>query len=150
MSLHGMDWQVIREEYGLYVWPCSIVLAEYVWQQRSRFVGSNVIELGAGTALPGLVAAKIGANVTLTDHCDRLEVLQNMRKICEKNHVNCKIQGLTWGEWDPTSLNLNPEMVLGADTLYSSKDFDDLFSTVSYFLRKNLDGVFITTYQSRR
>lgn len=33
-----------------------------------------VLQLGAGTSLPGLVAAKVGSNVTLTDDSDRVEV----------------------------------------------------------------------------
>jgi len=33
------------------------------------------MQLGAGTSLPGLVAAKLGARVTLTDNSTRLEVL---------------------------------------------------------------------------
>ncbi|XP_023919035.2 uncharacterized protein LOC112030593 [Quercus suber] len=65
----------MKEEYGLFVWPCSIVLAEYVWQQRLRFSGSSVVELGAGTCLPGLVAAKVGADVTLTDDANSIEVI---------------------------------------------------------------------------
>ena len=31
-------------------------------------------QLGAGTSLPGLVAAKVGADVTLTDDANKLEV----------------------------------------------------------------------------
>ncbi|KAL6555539.1 hypothetical protein OROHE_007211 [Orobanche hederae] len=64
----------MKEEYGLFVWPSSIVLAEYVWQQKTWFCGANVVELGAGTSLPGLVAAKVGADVTLTDDSSRSEV----------------------------------------------------------------------------
>lgn len=33
------------------------------------------LQLGAGTSLPGLVAAKVGADVTLTDDANKLEVL---------------------------------------------------------------------------
>ena len=33
------------------------------------------MQLGAGTSLPGLVAAKVGAHVTLTDDLNRVEVL---------------------------------------------------------------------------
>jgi predicted nicotinamide N-methyase len=32
------------------------------------------LQLGAGTSLPSLVAAKVGADVTITDHSDRVEV----------------------------------------------------------------------------
>lgn len=65
----------MKEEYGLFVWPCSVILAEYVWQQRLQFSGVSVLELGAGTCLPGLVAAKLGFDVTLTDDSNKLEVL---------------------------------------------------------------------------
>ncbi|KDO71319.1 hypothetical protein CISIN_1g026274mg [Citrus sinensis] len=81
----------MKEEYGLFVWPCSVILAEYVWQQRYRFSGANVVELGAGTSLPGLVAAKVGSNVTLTDDSNRIEVLKNMRRVCEMNKLNCRL-----------------------------------------------------------
>ncbi|KAK1324999.1 hypothetical protein QJS10_CPA01g00360 [Acorus calamus] len=80
--------------------PCSVALAEYVWQQRSRFEGKTIVELGAGTSLPGLVASKVGANVVLTDNADRLEIL-----------------GVTWGEWDEPLFALVPHIVLGADVL---------------------------------
>ena len=44
---HANGWlvQVMQEEYGLYVWPCSIVLAEYIWQNRQRFAGARVLEV---------------------------------------------------------------------------------------------------------
>lgn len=80
--------EIMQEDYGLYVWPCSVILAEYVWQQRLRFSGVSVVELGAGTSLPGLVAAKLGANVILTDNSHRTEVLENMEKICKLNKLN--------------------------------------------------------------
>ena len=35
----------MQEEYGLYVWPCSVVLAEYIWQNRQRFAGARVLEV---------------------------------------------------------------------------------------------------------
>ncbi|EFJ30953.1 hypothetical protein SELMODRAFT_88462 [Selaginella moellendorffii] len=142
--------EVMKEDYGLYVWPCGICLGEYVWQQRHRFAGSTVIELGAGTGLPGIVAAKVGARVILTDYKLYPEVFENMRKTCDLNNVECEIQGLTWGEWDENLLAMkHPRFVLGADVLYDSKDFDDLFATVSYFLANNPDATFITSYECR-
>lgn len=38
----------MKEEYGLFVWPSSLILAEYIWQQRFRFSfspGINVVEV---------------------------------------------------------------------------------------------------------
>jgi hypothetical protein len=44
-SCFWLGMQNIEEDYGMFVWPCSIILAEYVWQQRSRFSGSKVVEV---------------------------------------------------------------------------------------------------------
>ncbi|KAL7192913.1 hypothetical protein ACSBR2_024678 [Camellia fascicularis] len=110
----------MKEEYGLFVWPCSVVLAEYVWQQRSRFSGVSVIELGAGTSLPGLVAAKVGSDVTLTDDSNRPEVLANMKRVSDLNNLNCKVMGLTWGMWDATIFSIHQKVILGADVLYDT------------------------------
>ncbi|AEE34158.1 S-adenosyl-L-methionine-dependent methyltransferase [Arabidopsis thaliana x Arabidopsis arenosa] len=117
----------LKEEYGLFVWPCSVILAEYVWQHRSRFRDSSILELGAGTSLPGLVAAKVGANVTLTDDATKPEVLDNMRRVCELNKLNCNVLGLTWGVWDAPILDLRPNIILGADVLYDSSGSFHLF-----------------------
>ncbi|XP_027360235.1 methyltransferase-like protein 23 isoform X2 [Abrus precatorius] len=122
----------MKEDYGLFVWPCSVVLAEYVWQQKHRFSGATVVELGAGTSLPGLVAAKLGARVTLSDDSTRLEVL-----------------GLTWGVWDSSIFSLQPTIILGADVLYDSNAFDDLFATVTFLLRNSPESIFITSYHNR-
>ncbi|KAI3461790.1 hypothetical protein Pfo_018453 [Paulownia fortunei] len=139
----------MKEEYGLFVWPSSIILAEYVWQQKSRFSGANVVELGAGTSLPGLVAAKVGADVTLTDDANRSEVLDNMRRVCNINDLKCRVLGLTWGIWDAPVFSLHPNVILGADVLYYTSAFDDLFATVTFLLQKCPNSVFITTYHNR-
>ncbi|KAG9442809.1 hypothetical protein H6P81_018663 [Aristolochia fimbriata] len=139
----------MKEEYGMFVWPCSVVLAEYVWQQRLRFAGVNVLELGAGTSLPGLVSARVGSHVTLSDSSDRPEVLSNVRRVCLLNGLECEIMGLTWGEWDEPVFNLEPNILLGADVLYDTQDFDNLFATVAFLLKKAPGSVFITTYHNR-
>lgn len=139
----------MKEEYGLFVWPCSIILAEYVWQQKARFSSASVVELGAGTSLPGLVAAKVGANVTLTDDSNRPEVLDNMVNVCKLNDLNCTVSGLTWGVWDANAFTFNPNIILGADVLYDSRAFEDLFATVAFLLQKCPNSVFITTYHNR-
>uniref|UniRef100_A0A453N1W5 Methyltransferase like 23 n=1 Tax=Aegilops tauschii subsp. strangulata TaxID=200361 RepID=A0A453N1W5_AEGTS len=124
----------IEEDYGMFVWPCSVILAEYVWQQRPRFSRSRVVELGAGTSLPGLVAAK---------------VLDNIQQICSLNNANCTVLGLTWGDWDEPVFDLHPDIILGADVLYDSAKFDDLFATVTFLLENSPGAVFITTYHNR-
>src|SRR5262245_21110062 len=54
-----------RRPYGIVLWPSAIALAHEV---ASRALdGARVLELGAGTGLPGIVAASAGARVVQTD-----------------------------------------------------------------------------------
>ena len=45
-------------------------------------------QLGAGTALPGIVAAKVGANVTLSDAEFHTNCLENSLESCKQNDVS--------------------------------------------------------------
>ena len=49
----------LAASYGLYLWPSSPVLAWYLWLQQDQFRHRTVLELGAGTALPGILLAKV-------------------------------------------------------------------------------------------
>ena len=53
--------QLPSSDYGLFVWPSAILLAEFLSYHRSLFHGKRVMELGAGIGLAGIVAAKLGA-----------------------------------------------------------------------------------------
>src|SRR4051794_36175399 len=53
--------------YGVALWPAAIALAHDVASRKNAVRGSQVLELGAGTGLPGIVAALIGGRVVQTD-----------------------------------------------------------------------------------
>ena len=157
-------------EFGSYTWPSAVVLAHYVWAHRARFSSpaTRVIELGAGTALPGLLARTLGAHVTLTDYT--ADIIERCGQACTLNHFGSTLDSATssvtgdpssrpntvavlkldWGYFTEHVVNL-PQMdwVLGADVLYDPSIFEDLFATVAYFLDKNPDAVFVTAYQVR-
>ena len=54
--------------YGIVLWPAAIALAHEI--ATRPFAGLRVLELGAGTGLPGIVAAARGAHVVQTDRQD--------------------------------------------------------------------------------
>ena len=70
--------------------------------------------------LPGLVAAKCGARVTLTDHAAATMALANCRQCCLANDLpTVTVKGLTWGTFTPALFALAPcDFILGADCLY--------------------------------
>jgi hypothetical protein len=65
-----MPCQLMADTFGLFMWPSAHLLSRFVWEQREHFRDRLVIELGAGTGLPGLLAAHraVGAaHVYITD-----------------------------------------------------------------------------------
>ena len=83
-----------------------------------------MFQIGAGTSLPGIVAAKIGAKVTLADAEFYPNCLENCRQSCEANNLtfSVKVTPLTWGLIDEQILNLNKvDYILGSDCFYNRK-----------------------------
>ncbi|KAL2076638.1 hypothetical protein ACEWY4_027766 [Coilia grayii] len=143
--------EVLDPQYGMYVWPCAVVLAQYVWTFRKEIQNNTVLELGAGVSLPGVVAAKCGASVILSDSAELPRCLDNCRRSCEANSLgDVRVLGLTWGEVSPEFLSLPPlHTILGSDVFYEPEDFEDVLVTVSFLLRTNPEAQFWTTYQER-
>ncbi|XP_026211371.1 methyltransferase-like protein 23 isoform X4 [Anabas testudineus] len=143
--------EVLDPQYGMYVWPCAVVLAQYLWTQREELRGKTVLELGAGVSLPGVVAAKCGAKVILSDSTKTPLCLENCRRSCEANSLHdVVVMGIIWGEISP-DLVLLPKLdiILGSDVFYEPQDFEDVLVTVAFLLRKNPRAQFWTTYQER-
>ena len=65
------DWKLGK---GGTLWDASYVLSRYL--QTLALEGKNVIEFGSGTALPSMLCASKGANVTATDLSEVLHLTQ--------------------------------------------------------------------------
>ncbi|CAM9963416.1 unnamed protein product [Pylaiella littoralis] len=63
-------------DVGSVVWDAEVLLAHYLDQAYGpQLRGMRVLELGAGTGLAGIVAARLGASVVLTDQSKILPTL---------------------------------------------------------------------------
>ncbi|CAL1542226.1 unnamed protein product [Lymnaea stagnalis] len=138
-------------DYGLYIWPCAPVLAQYIWLRKGFITGKKVLEIGAGTALPGIVAAKCGAKVILSDSTNYPLCLDICHKSAELNDVTeISVVGITWGQVTSVLVNLPKlDIVLASDCFYDSKDFEDVVMTLSYVLHRNPNAEVWCTYQER-
>ncbi|XP_021968682.1 methyltransferase-like protein 22 [Folsomia candida] len=52
---------------GLQIWRGAFLLSDFVIHNASKFQGKNVLEVGSGTGLVGIVASLFAKNVVLTD-----------------------------------------------------------------------------------
>jgi len=132
LSLGGLTWTILhtgailsqedeerflagappRLPYGLALWPAAIALAHEIAARSLR--GLRVLELGAGTGLPGIVAATLGAHVLQTDR--NAAALVVCRRNAELNGVVLEQRAADWTAWCEAD---RYDFIVGADILYA-------------------------------
>ncbi|KAM8934775.1 protein N-lysine methyltransferase METTL21A [Pelodytes ibericus] len=112
------------------VWDAAVVLCMYLETGAINVKGSSVIELGAGTGLVGIVAALLGAQVTITDREVALDFLKLnvMENLPADLKHNVSIQHLTWGKSLESFSTY--DIIVGADIIYLEETFPDLLQTL--------------------
>jgi predicted nicotinamide N-methyase len=111
---HLLDERTNRLPYGVALWPSAIALAHEVATRAAAFRGRSILELGAGTGLPGIVAASLGGRVVQTDR-DELAL-----SLCKRNGARNGLGAIEyrladWTDWGDAG---RYEWILGADILY--------------------------------
>lgn len=103
-----------RLPYGVMLWPASIALAHDLLARGDALRGKRVLELGAGTGIPGIVAASLGAEVL---QIDRSEVAIH---VCELNKARNGVPDLQVREadWESFEASQPYDLILGSDVLY--------------------------------
>ena len=142
------------------VWDAAIVLATYLQtlsngdESKSglsnvgvgSFKSKNILELGAGTGLVGIVACLLGANVVITDTKDALNrTIENVEgnlgscksTIAVENKGSHKVEILHWGQNLEKWKNTSWDIILGADIVYVQETFKDLLETLKVLTESN-------------
>ncbi|XP_006889189.1 PREDICTED: protein N-lysine methyltransferase METTL21A [Elephantulus edwardii] len=126
------DWRQLG--VAAVVWDAAIVLSTYLEMGGVELKGCSAVELGAGTGLVGIVAALLGAHVTITDRKVALEFLKSNVEANLPPHIQPRavVKELTWGQnlgsFSPGEFDL----ILGADIIYLEETFTDLLHTLGY------------------
>ncbi|KAI0317798.1 putative methyltransferase-domain-containing protein [Amylostereum chailletii] len=130
--------------WGHHLWNASRSFASYLDQNRTLYHGRNVLELGAGGGLPGIVAIKNGARkVVLTDYPDA-PLIKNLEDNVHENMSPDEarrghVQGYIWGQRvEPLlqSLAEVPEgkpqgfdLIIMSDLIFNHSQHDALLKT---------------------
>lgn len=99
--------------FGLLLWESAIALARRL-ACDDALGGRRLLEIGAGTGLAGIAAARRGADVRQTDHLDAAIAL------CRHNAALNGLAGIDaatadWTQWHDDG---RYDMIIGADVLY--------------------------------
>nr|XP_056717512.1 protein N-lysine methyltransferase METTL21A isoform X2 [Euleptes europaea] len=116
------------------VWDAAVVLCTYLETGEVDLRGRSVIELGAGTGLLGIVAALLGAHVTITDREAALAFLKANVQANLPTDIQPRaiVKELTWGQ-NLTSFSAGEyDFILGADIVYLEETFADLLQTLDH------------------
>uniref|UniRef100_A0A3Q2QFE6 Protein N-lysine methyltransferase METTL21A n=1 Tax=Fundulus heteroclitus TaxID=8078 RepID=A0A3Q2QFE6_FUNHE len=127
----AQDWKKLG--VAAVVWDAAVVMCMYLELGAVELKGKKAIELGAGTGLVGIVAALLGAHVTITDREPALEFLSaNVNaNLPPRSRDSVVVSDLTWGQ----GLERFPggfDLVLGADIIYLEETFPALLQTLEH------------------
>ncbi|HSH70694.1 MAG TPA: methyltransferase [Deferrisomatales bacterium] len=119
-----------RFPYWAELWPASLALAEFL-VRRGLPPGVETLELGCGTGLVGVVAARLGARVLFTDF------EEDALAFARANHaLNLGRPGRTrLVDWRDPPADLAADLVLAADVLYERRFLDPFLDTLMQALR---------------
>lgn len=76
--------QVLDPQFGMYVWPCAVVLAQYLWMHREELRGKKVLEVSRSTHSD----SDMWRNVTLIQSTAELSTIRL------RSHLMCKCRAL--------------------------------------------------------
>ncbi|HEX5660819.1 MAG TPA: methyltransferase domain-containing protein [Polyangiales bacterium] len=119
-----------RLPYGVMLWPASIALAHEVLSRAEALPGKRVLELGAGTGIPGIVAGSLGAHVL---QIDRSEVAVH---VCGLNKTRNRVSDveLREADWESFESDQPFDVILGSDVLYVTTMHDRLRAICERYL----------------
>jgi len=86
VSVGDLDLEISQQyvgDVGGVVWDAALVLNSFLEQlaKKSSFTNKNIIELGAGTGVCGLVSATLGADVIISGFFNNFSFFKSNGKI---------------------------------------------------------------------
>ncbi|GAA6009272.1 hypothetical protein JCM10207_004330 [Rhodosporidiobolus poonsookiae] len=135
--------QQVNSLFAHHVWSASLRMADALSERRLVVEGEDVLEMGAGAGIPGLVAARMGARRIVLSDYDDTALIANLKANVSlaypdapETRSRLKAVGHSWGE-EPSLqalLSANDSSsfthILLADTLWYSDGHSLLLSSL--------------------
>ena len=123
------------------IWPSSVALSEYLIHQffPTKLTGAKVLEIGCGTGVPGVTAAKLGAFTMFSDMVP--VTLEAVKETCRLNHIrNFDTCTLDWSETIESKQRY--DFVIGCEVFYDGAILPDISHVLEQLLAPAGKGMF--------
>ncbi|OQR82813.1 nicotinamide n-methyltransferase [Achlya hypogyna] len=148
ISLAPDDGQAPGSLFAYHVWNGATCLAEFFAEDPVRVAGKKIVEFGAASALPSLVALHLGASVAVMTDYPAPVLIENMQKNVTRNadkldNGNAVVLGHLWGE-DTAPLRAYShedsgetgfDVAIVAECLWLHKEHDNLLASIMSCLK---------------
>ncbi|GAA5975286.1 hypothetical protein JCM11641_005920 [Rhodosporidiobolus odoratus] len=141
--------QQVNSLFAHHVWSASLRLADALAERRLRVEGEDVLELGAGAGIAGLMAARMGAKKVIISDYDDPALVANLKgniKLAfpDSPDIQARLQaiGHSWAEEESLQALLlaNSDSpfshILLADTLWSPTFYSPLLLSLTRLLAR--------------
>ncbi len=139
-QLHGNH---IPFPYWTRLWASSVALSGYIMESPELVSGKNILELGAGLALPSFVGSRYASNVICSDYLNDAVMLmkENIRQLNLRNVQATQI------DWTSLEIPDDVNLLLLSDVNYDPFTFDHLHRLISRYLSSQDKHAMISTPQ---
>ena len=119
------------------LWPSELALSEFLIKEYfpEKLTGKNILEIGCGVGLAGVVAARLGAFTTFSDMVP--VTLEGVKETCRLNHIQ-QFDTCTLDWFSSISDTKNYDIVIGSEVFYDTKNLPGIFNVLHSVLK--LDG----------
>ncbi|MBT4161116.1 MAG: methyltransferase [Gammaproteobacteria bacterium] len=114
-----------KPAYWAFCWASGLVLADSLKRSPNLCAGKSVLDLGAGSGVVAIAAAKAGAARVIACDIDQ-HALDACRANAELNHVSLEILD------DLAKLDQKVDLLIAADVLYDRENLPWLDTLVDY------------------
>lgn len=119
-----------RLPYWATLWPSAIALAEYISLHVNCYK-KDVLELGCGLGLNGVVCGKLGATVTMTDY--EIDSLTFAKQNAIQNQLSSFSTKLV--DWRSPNLEGTYDIIIAADVLYEDRFLSPVRDMITTYLK---------------
>ena len=119
-----------RIPYWADLWPSAIALSQYMVNTNAVSKNMQVLEIGCGLGLPGIMAGKFCNRITLTDYIkEPLDFARHNWRL--NNDHTAQFEILDWRKPDAA---FKADVVLASDVAYEKRSFKHLFNAFKKLL----------------